>query len=74
VLLRAGLCIPLKDGWVTDPTRPERRCPTICELAASGARIILCSHSGWPNGKLVTEMFLEWLEGKTLPGVFFLVG
>jgi phosphoglycerate kinase len=59
VLLRADLNVPHKDGNVTDPTRLERLCPTIRELSGQGARIIICSHYGRPNGKAVPEMSLE---------------
>ncbi len=51
VLLRADLNVPVKDGAVSDATRIERLAPTIRELAAKGARIVLMSHFGRPTGR-----------------------
>ena len=51
VLLRADLNVPVKDGRVTDATRIERLAPTIEELLQKGARLVVMSHFGRPNGK-----------------------
>src|SRR5215472_5066377 len=51
VLLRADLNVPMQDGRVTDATRIERLVPTIETLAARGARIVLLSHFGRPDGR-----------------------
>jgi len=51
VLLRADLNVPLKDGIVTDATRIERLVPTIRTLIDQGARIVVLSHFGRPDGK-----------------------
>ncbi len=51
VLVRADLNVPVKDGRVTDPTRISRLAPTIRELAEKGARVVVISHFGRPNGK-----------------------
>jgi phosphoglycerate kinase len=51
VLLRADLNVPMKDGKVEDATRIERLAPTIRELADKGARVVVLSHFGRPNGK-----------------------
>lgn len=51
VLLRADLNVPVKDGKVTDATRLERLAPTIRYLVDHGARVIVMSHFGRPNGK-----------------------
>ncbi len=61
VLLRADLNVPVHDGHITDRTRIERLCPTIRELAEKGAKVILCSHFGRPNGKRVPSMSLALL-------------
>jgi phosphoglycerate kinase len=58
VLLRADLNVPVRDGKITDLTRLERLCPTIRELSAAGARVIVCSHFDRPKGKRVPEMSL----------------
>ena len=50
VLLRADLNVPVKDGRVTDTTRLDRLAPTVKELAAKGARVIMLSHFGRPKG------------------------
>ena len=51
VLIRADLNIPMFDGKVLDQTRVERITPTINFLKSSGAKIVICSHLGRPNGK-----------------------
>ena len=59
VLVRVDLNVPMKDGKVTDATRIERAVPTLAELAAKGARVIVLSHFGRPDGKRVPEMSLR---------------
>ncbi|MCH7710735.1 MAG: phosphoglycerate kinase [Proteobacteria bacterium] len=51
VLVRADLNVPMNDGKVTDGTRIARLAPTLTELAAKGARVIVMSHFGRPGGK-----------------------
>jgi len=51
VLLRADLNVPMKDGKVTDGTRIERVAPTIGELIGKGARVVVMSHFGRPDGR-----------------------
>jgi phosphoglycerate kinase len=51
VLLRADLNVPVKDGRVTDATRIERLAPTIEALIEKGAKVIVMSHFGRPNGR-----------------------
>jgi phosphoglycerate kinase len=58
VLLRADLNVPVRDGRITDLTRLERLTPTIRELTAKGAKVIVCSHFDRPKGKRVPEMSL----------------
>jgi phosphoglycerate kinase len=58
VLVRVDLNVPMKDGKVTDATRIERATPTLSELAAKGAKVIVLSHFGRPDGKRVPEMSL----------------
>jgi phosphoglycerate kinase len=58
VLVRADLNVPVRDGRISDLTRIERLSPTIRELAASGARVIVASHFDRPKGKRVPAMSL----------------
>src|SRR6266481_4454421 len=51
VLLRADLNVPMQDGKVSDATRIERLAPTIEELVAKRATIVVMSHFGRPKGK-----------------------
>ena len=50
VLVRVDLNVPVKDGRVTDATRIERVAPTITELSAKGAKVVLLAHFGRPKG------------------------
>src|SRR5437762_6242637 len=59
VLVRVDLNVPMKNGKVTDATRIERAAPTLKELAEKGARVIVLSHFGRPDGKRVPEMSLK---------------
>ena len=59
VLVRADLNVPVKDGRVTDATRLERLVPGLKDLAARGAKVIVLSHFGRPDGKRVPEMSLK---------------
>ena len=58
VLLRADLNVPMKAGRVTDATRIERLVPTIQALCARGARVVLLSHFGRPDGRRQEGMSL----------------
>ena len=51
VLIRADLNIPMSNRKVLDQTRVEKIIPTINFLKSSGAKIVICSHLGRPNGK-----------------------
>ncbi len=59
VLLRADLNVPMRDGRVGDRTRIERTLPTIRELAARGARVVVLSHLGRPKGRPAPELSLR---------------
>jgi len=58
VVLRLDLNVPMKDGEVSDLTRIERAVPTLRELRAKGATVVVLSHFGRPKGKVVAEMSL----------------
>ncbi|BCH58443.1 phosphoglycerate kinase [Agrobacterium vitis] len=59
VLLRVDLNVPVSGGKVTDATRIERVAPTIKELSAKGAKVILLAHFGRPKGEPVADMSLS---------------
>ncbi len=59
VLVRLDLNVPMKNGKVTDATRIERAAPTVAELANKGAKVVVLSHFGRPDGKRVPEMSLR---------------
>ncbi|MDI7860561.1 phosphoglycerate kinase [Rhizobiaceae bacterium n13] len=59
VLVRVDLNVPVTDGKVSDTTRIERVAPTIEELSAKGAKVILLAHFGRPKGEPVADMSLS---------------
>jgi phosphoglycerate kinase len=59
VLVRADLNVPMKDGAVTDTARIDQAAMTIRDLVAKGARVVVLSHFGRPDGKRVESMSLK---------------
>ena len=59
VLVRGDLNVPLRDGRVGDTTRLDRLVPTLLTLADRGAKVVLLSHFGRPNGKPDPAMSLR---------------
>ncbi|NML72653.1 phosphoglycerate kinase [Rhizobium sp. S-51] len=59
VLVRVDLNVPVADGKVSDATRIERVAPTIKELSAKGAKVILLAHFGRPKGEPVADQSLS---------------
>jgi phosphoglycerate kinase len=51
VLVRSDLNVPLDGARITDDGRIRASLPVIQELAAQGARVVVCAHLGRPKGE-----------------------
>ena len=58
VLTRVDINVPMENGVVTDATRIEKIVPTVEDLIARGAKVVLLAHFDRPKGKVVPEMSL----------------
>jgi phosphoglycerate kinase len=59
VIVRCDLNVPLKDGQITDDGRIRASVPTLQLLLKAGARVIVVSHLGRPDGKPNVDFSLE---------------
>jgi phosphoglycerate kinase len=50
VLVRADLNVPMDNGVITDDGRIRASLPTIRDLLARGAAVVVCAHFGRPKG------------------------
>lgn len=55
-LVRVDLNVPMAEGRVTDLTRIHALAPTVNDLSAKGAKVLLLAHFGRPKGQKHSEM------------------
>lgn len=61
-LVRVDINVPVEAGQVTDFTRIDAVLPTIRDLVAKGAKVVLLAHFDRPKGKVVPAMSLSHIR------------
>ncbi|WP_394810760.1 phosphoglycerate kinase [Alkalibacillus aidingensis] len=59
VFCRVDFNVPMSKGEISDDTRIQAALPTIMYLIQNGAKVILASHLGRPDGEVVDELRLD---------------
>ena len=78
ILIRLDLNVPLNGANIIDTNRIDKTIPTLQYLLKNKAKIIILSHIGRPNGKIVNELSLKpvcnELEKKLNQKISFITG
>ncbi|HAN09474.1 MAG TPA: phosphoglycerate kinase [Clostridiales bacterium] len=59
VLVRCDFNVKIRDGVIVDDSKLKKSLNTIEKLVSDGAKVILCSHLGRPDGKPVPNLSLS---------------
>ncbi len=59
VFCRVDFNVPMSNGEISDDTRIQAALPTIMYMIQNGAKIILATHLGRPDGKVEEELRLD---------------
>ena len=62
-LVRVDFNLPMQDGAVTEDSRVRAAAPTILELSAKGAKVLLLAHFGRPKGARDASQSLSLVIG-----------
>lgn len=75
VFLRVDFNVPLSDSGIEDATRILQSLPTIDWLLSCGAKLIIASHLGRPNGRYFSDLSMrvvvDYLKDNGYPNLAF---